>query len=668
MSILANLLGVEIRSNIETIMKKALESFYGTSTGIHVSPGTSIRNTAVFDCVRILAETVASLPLIIYERQVPRGKKRAQDHYLYSILHDKPNEKMTAFEYRETLQGHLALWGNAYSQIDYDARGRVRALWPLRPDKMLDIVEENGRRFYHYQLPSNKLEWLPEERVWHLRGLGGDGLNGYSPITLMRKAIGLGMAAEEYGSRFFGSGARPGGVLEHPGKLSDDAHTRMSKSWNESHRGLENAQTVAILEEGVKYTQVGVPPDDAQFLETRKFQVTEIARIFRMPPHMIGDLERATFSNIEHQAIEFVVHTIRPWLVRWESSISQFLMLADERQRYFAEFLVEGLLRGDTASRFEAYATGKQWGWLSTNDIREFENMNPIEGGDVYLVPMNMIPARGGEADPAQLLRVAPALLEGEIINGTIEETRAETIQQRSLNARRRIMDSQLPLLEEVAARVYRREINDVGAQARKLLKRGNPEFDAWLREFYQGHREWSENQVRAVFLAYAELMAGEAAAEVGAEIESQAIENFVNKYVASYAERQAAYSEEHIRAIVEGDYLEEDLFQALKDEFTLWRTDRPAKTAFGEMVQQGNAVSKFAYGLGGSVAIRWHKYGKSCPYCSNLNGQVVGMKQYYIGAGENYQPEGADKPLVTSVNVGHPPAHGGCDCMISAA
>ena len=233
---------------------------------------------------------------------------------------------------------------------------------------------------------------LRGEFVLHLRGLGSNGIIGYSPIQLHRQAIGLTQAAEQFGATLFKNNARPAAVLEHPGELGADAQTRLRKSWEELHTGLENQHRIAILEEGMKLHEVGIPPDDAQFLQTRKFQTLEIARIYRMQPHLIQDLEHATFSNIEHQGIEFVVHTLRPWLVRWEQRILLQLFLERERDEFFAEFNVDALLRGDIASRYTAYATGRQWGWLSRNDVREKENMNPIAGGDDYLSPLNMTP------------------------------------------------------------------------------------------------------------------------------------------------------------------------------------------------------------------------------------------------------------------------------------
>lgn len=362
--------------------------------GISVTPDSAMTYSAVLACVRVLAETLASLPLIVYERQGNR-KERARDFYLYPLLHDQPNPLLTSFEFRELLQVHLLLWGNAYCEIEYDAAGRIVALWPLLPWKMREIKVENGELTYKYETKNGRVVTLPGWRIWHLRGLSFNGVIGLAISEVSRDSIALGQAAEKFGATFFGNGAIPGGVLEHPGVLGDEAHKHLRESWTAAHGGLDRAHRIAILEEGLKYNVTGVEPEAAQFLETRQYQRTEIAGILRVPPHMIADLEHATFSNIEHQAIAFVVHTVRPWLVRWEQSIHSHLMTTIERQRFFVEFLVDGLLRGDILSRYEAYAVGRQWGWLSADDIREKENMNPLPGGQgqTYMTPLNMVPA-----------------------------------------------------------------------------------------------------------------------------------------------------------------------------------------------------------------------------------------------------------------------------------
>ena len=374
--------------------------FGGSSAGKRVNERSAMQMTAVYSCVRILAEAVAGLPLHLYRYKEDGGKEKAIDHPLYLLLHDEPNPEMSSFVFRETLMTHLLLWGNAYAQIIRNGKGEVIALYPLMPNRMVVDRDIHGQLYYQYTRSTEEAPTmkgvtvnLPPSDVLHIPGLGFDGLVGYSPIAMAKNAIGMAIACEEYGAKFFANGAAPGGVLEHPGTIKDPQRVR--ESWQSTFGGSGNANKIAVLEEGMKYTPIGISPEQAQFLETRKFQINEIARIFRVPPHMVGDLEKSSFSNIEQQSLEFVKYTLEPWLVRWEQSIQRILLSPEEKKSYFAKFNVEGLLRGDYASRMTGYATARQNGWMSANDIRELENMDRIpaeEGGDLYLINGNMLP------------------------------------------------------------------------------------------------------------------------------------------------------------------------------------------------------------------------------------------------------------------------------------
>lgn len=369
--------------------------FGGTTSGKNVNEFTAMQTTAVYSCVRILSEALASLPLHVY-RYTPTGKERIYDHPLYHILHDEPNSEMTSFVFRETLMSHLLIWGNGYAQIIRDGAGRVVALYPLLPNKMEVWRDKSGEIYYTYSRTSDETYpdgpvILRRQDVLHIPGLGFDGLLGYSPIAMAKNAVGMTIACEEYGASFFANGANPGGVLEHPGVLKDPKKVR--DSWNDVYRGSNNAHKVAVLEEGMKYQQIGIPPEEAQFLETRKFQINEIARLYRIPPHMVGDLEKSSFSNIEQQSLEFVKYTLDPWVIRWEQALQRSLFLPKEKTEYFIKLNVDGLLRGDYQSRMNGYAIGRQNGWLSANDIRMLEELNSIpeeEGGNLYLINGNM--------------------------------------------------------------------------------------------------------------------------------------------------------------------------------------------------------------------------------------------------------------------------------------
>ena len=389
-------------SNSSNIFCSSSYSFFmgGTPSGKAVTEGGAMQITAVYACVRILSEAIAGLPLHLYRYTDGGGKEKAVGHPLYLLLHDEPNPEMSSFVFRETLMTHLLLWGNAYAQVIRNGKNEIVALYPLMPNRMTVDRDKDGRLFYQYNhtaedapTSKNSTVILQPRDVLHIPGLGFDGLVGYSPIAMAKNAIGLAIATEEYGSKFFANGAAPSGVLEHPGTIKDPARVR--DSWQQTFGGSANSNKIAVLEEGMKYTPISISPEAAQFLETRKFQINEIARIFRVPPHMVGDLEKSSFSNIEQQSLEFVKYTLDPWVVRWEQSIQRTLFTDEEKKAYFVKFNVEGLLRGDYQSRMTGYATARQNGWMSANDIRELENLDRIpaeDGGDLYLINGNMLP------------------------------------------------------------------------------------------------------------------------------------------------------------------------------------------------------------------------------------------------------------------------------------
>ena len=390
--------------------------FGGSNAGKAVNERSAMQMTAVYACVRILSESIAGLPVHVYKYTDSGSKEKAIKHPLYRLIHDEPNPEMTSFVFRETLMTHLLLYGNAYAQIIRNGKGEVIALYPLMANRMSVDRDDKGHLYYQYQMQDsdaptmkNGTVILKPSDVLHIPGLGFDGLVGYSPIAMAKNAIGLAIATEEYGAKFFANGATPGGILEYPGTVKNPEAVR--ESWTKGFSG-NNSHKVAVLEEGMKYTPISISPNEAQFLETRKFQIDEIARIFRVPPHMVGDLEKSSFSNIEQQSLEFVKYTLEPWIVRWEQSINRALLSETEKATYFVKFNVDGLLRGDYQSRMNGYATARQNGWMSANDIRELENLDRIPaelGGDLYLINGNMT-----KLEDAGIFAASPDTSDGE--------------------------------------------------------------------------------------------------------------------------------------------------------------------------------------------------------------------------------------------------------------
>jgi HK97 family phage portal protein len=663
----------ESRGGWEVVVK-AVQENRENSEGI-VTPESSMRMAAVFACARVLAEAVASVPLHHYERMDNGGRKKSDDLPIARVLNN-PNPFQTGFEYIEVLMKHLVLWGNAYSQVEYDGSGKIVELWPLPPQNILQSKIEGERRLYQYQDYGGKITWLSSDIIWHLHGIG-DGLNGYSPIGLMRKAVSLGLSAEEFGKKFFDNDARPGIVVEHPGSLSEKALKNMKDSWNEDHQGVSKSHRMRVLEEGMKLHEVGIPPKDAQFLEIRKFQTTEIARIFRVPPHMIADLERATFTNIEHQGIEFVKYSILPWAKRIESSIYKFLYLERERLSNYPEFLLAGLERGDITSRYTAYGTGKQWGWLSTNDIRRMENMEPVDGGDELYIPLNMMPV-GQEADSSKLKadRKKTNDLDGtQGFEPTTSRTRTmqdetESRAIRSVNARHRLTGAYRRLMLDTAEKTIKREVQDVsGAITRYLKYRDSGEFLMWLDEFYLKHTEYMTRQFFPIFLSFAESIAAEAQDEVQNDQDlKERLERFVTTYTGNFASGQAGISLFRMKnALQEALNAGENPEESLNRELIHWQEARPGEIAMEQSTREAGAVAKFIYMASGILALRWMTMGDSCPYCKAMDGRLISISKNFLSPGEEFKPEGAEGPMTTTTYIGHPPLHGGCDCSIAA-
>lgn len=661
---------IERRSTLANPAEWLVEALVGnkSASGRSVTPATAMQSTAVFACVRVLAETVASLPLHVYRRLPQGGKERATEHYLYPVLHDQPNPEMTSFELRETLMGHLCLWGNAYAEIVRDGGGRVRELWPLRPDKMT-VKREDGELRYYYQLPDGTIAALRQQQVMHIRGLGGDGVMGYSPIRLAREAIGLALATEEFGAGFFGQGAHPGGIIEYPGKLSDQAYERYKKSVQEAYGGLGKAHRLMVLEEGLKYTQVGIPPEDAQFLSTREFQVIEIARIFRVPPYLLQDFSRATFSNVEHTAISFVVHTVRPWLVRWEQAVKRDLIPPAEQREYFAEFLVDGLLRGDIQSRYNAYAVGRQNGWLSADDIRELENMNPLPDGQgkVYLVPLNMIPASSvGSAAFAS----ARALAERRTLAvlDAPEERRTNIVL-----ARQKVIRRVAPLFKDLEGRLVSREVAEIRASVdKRLRRRGEEEFLAWLDTFYRqdgDYERYAMDRWLVQYMAAAPWALDTVEDELGRRPEQPGeMDRFVREYMKTHVRLHLGSARGQLRQVVlSAAQTGEDPAEAVERRLKEWEETRADKTAQRESVQAINAFVRSGYLLLGVRRTRWNAMPSACPYCTALDGKVAEIEKSFLSPDSPFEAPGADGPLTVTTIVRHPPAHEGCKCVLTA-
>jgi len=660
-----------------------MRRFFGgieSKAGVTVDEETALKYSAVHGCVRIISETIASLPLNVYTR-IERGKKKNTKHYLYRILHTQPNEEMSSFTWREMMLAHILLWGNHYSQIIRDGYNRVLELWALFPERMkVERRQSDKKKIYRYQPASGSQIIFDENEILHIPGLSFNGLQGKSPLSWYREQIGLGLAMEEYSSRFFSEGMHAGGVFTTPQALKDATYKRLKAELKKEYAGLKKAHGTMFLEQDLKFEKMSINPNDAQLLESKKFQLEEIARIFRVPLHLLQSLERATFSNIEHQSIDFVVHCIRPWLVRIEQSMNIKLFAEYEKDKNFVEFVVDGLLRGDIQTRFEAYTKGIQNAIYSPNDVLEMENRNPYEGGDKHFIQLNMQPVeqigeflgsraieiRGNE------IRILPKETENSI------EIEREKRQVRSAKARVRLAKSYKGLFENVITRLVKREKVDILKIAKKTLKEKDAQiFNNEIDNYYKKHVDFVRKHTKPVFNTYAEAISLEAAEEIGYDLKLESkrftddvrIEKFMQEYQESFNGRYTKENERVIREIVAKALIEnKDPLEELEMKFNYWEEKKPEIVSKRETIKLAGAVSILVYKFAGIRKLIWRNTGrKTCVYCQSLDGKVVGIDETFIPDGVNYNPEGADGSIKITGPRRHPPLHRGCMCMISA-
>ena len=463
----------EQRNAGDQLLSAVGESWYPSSAGVTITEQGSLRNMTVFACIRIISQSLAAVPLILYERN-GRNRTRATTHPLYSVLHDQANSEMTAFEVRETRLAHTALWGNAYSEIEYNANMQVVGLWPLPPDRVgIERNRDTGQLVYTYLQDNGQGYVLPAWRVQHLRYMMIRGVVGISPVRQAMNAIGLAQATEEFGATYFKNGSRPSIILKHPSKLSPEAYARLRDSFSENWQGLKNAHRINILEEGITPEAIGIPPEEAQFLETRNTQIAEIARLYGVPLHMLAIGQSATFASAEQDAINFRQLTLMEWARRDEQALSRDLLTPEESNSYYIEYLLDGLERADIATRSQALNTMRQGGAITANEWRERENMDPLPGGDALLQPLNM--GVVGDGNPDDAMSDMPA-----------DATPADDMPMEPADASARA--AFVPLFEDAARRVIKRIAADVRKGGGSALRKGGPEgFGGWLDAFAVG-------------------------------------------------------------------------------------------------------------------------------------------------------------------------------------
>ena len=652
-----------------------------TAAGVQVSTDKAMRCATVFACVRILSESIGSVPCKLYRRLDNGGKELAIDHPLYSLVHDAPNADMSAMTFFETAMAHLTTQGNAYCPKTVNRKGAVVGLDLLSPMRVEIDRAKNGRPIYKVRNDDGQPAVFTDEEMVHIPGLAWDGLRGLSPIEYMRESIGLALATEEFGARYFSNGTNAGAILTLPdGMRQDNEQTKkFIEDFKRSYAGLGKSHNFLAVPAGMTYSNIGVPPDQAQFLETRRYQKADIASIFRVPLHLIQEHEKSTSwgTGIYQMTLGFVQYTLRPWAVRIEQALNRQLLGDSERGRYFFEFNLDALLRGDLDKQGAYFMTAIQNGWLSRNEVREIINKNPVDGGDEYLVPMNMTIA-GAEPPPAAPPAPAQEPPQRSACDCGHDHAPALPREAREIEKRSNrpaVERSYIRVIRDAMQRVIRRERNDILQSAGKLLRsRGTGDLERFIEEFYTGHQEFTLEQITPAFTALAEAVGASALREINQEWDwTPELQDWLEGYIRSFVARHSARSRQQLLDLIAAAIAEgEDVLEALTVRFDEWDTgvaagsaNRAEKIAAENSVRLGEGFAREAFFAAGVTSLIWVAVGsETCPYCRELDGRVVGREGSFLAGGEAFAPGGAD-PLVPSFNVMHPPAHAGCDCFV---
>jgi HK97 family phage portal protein len=684
-------LGKIARYLYNKIQKRAMEDprFWAlgggdeSSSGIVVDRESVVSISSVYAALNLLCSTIGSLPLETYE-YTDNGRQKARDFELYELLHDLPNPLMTSFEWRRAMMCNYFIGGRAYSLIKWDNKGRRLALLPIPFWRMRERYPAPGVRVYDLYPPTGGVVTYNDYEVLRIENIGYMQGNAFSPLFVGKDIFGLAKAAEEFGGRFFSTGANASGILKHPEKLTQETVDRLRRNFHDKYQGVFKSHEIIVLEEGMEFVRTAISPEESQFIDTRKFQVTEVARFFNVPPHLIMDLERSTYSNIEEQNINFVVYTLRPLFVMWEQEIKRTLLTPQERKLYYAEFNADGLLRGNSTTRASVFQIMKQNGVMNINEWREKENMNGIgEYGDIYFMPLNFAPIdKVVEGNPQEQQQQTALNNLAEILTRNITPYKRREIpenegeippnmrklsayQRRSVTNRNKITKDFNAKISKKGQKIIDFEAEEVSKIAKKHLKNGENvgEFERELREFYDKLPENIRESLNTTFTALALAVFNEAAREIDFDgTWDEQMSAFVEKYMDAYIARHIASSKAQIATIVKtpvdnGRTLEDEVEERLDE----WKEKRADKIGLNEAVRLAGAIARATYKAGGVRYIMWINTGsKSCPYCEEMDGKVVGIDKNFLYPGDT-----AGGDMEVSSNMGHPPLHQGCICTI---
>lgn len=580
--------------------------------------------TAIWSAMMQLSTHPSSLPLHLY-KTVKSGKEKAVNHYQYNMLHLKPNPYMETMSFREAMMCQVLRYGFCCAEKVFDGAGRVVQLWPLLSSNVdIDVID--NMLLYTITLPNKETRTLSHENILKINGFSSNGIVGYNPIEDCVRSIALSKAIEDYGLKFFTNGARPAAVLEHPASLSEPAQERLRKNWDKIHQGLENSHRIAILEEGMSLKEFSIDPEKSQTIETRKFQVEEIARIFNMPVHMLKDLSRSTNNNIEFQGQEYVTYTLTPWLTKFEQAYTAQLLTEKEQKKYFYKHKVDGLLRGDPEKRHKTYSIGRQWGYYSANDIREMEDKNTIGSqGDIYLIPMNMTSADRIDEIIDSNIDKDNSNKDKNKDNDDQSKDQKQLIKSRFLNDRKiqdiniirgRIHNSYIVIFQDAIKRILNRE----SIATNRSLKKEKDIFDSWIETHYKNHEDYIRKIIQPPIINFVQQIAHQAYDEILIDEESRDIDlnDITNFIVDKYIEKHIELSKPYFNSL----YDKKDSID--EDELNNWIEENSYDFAIRSIVNISNNICGYLFSeFGYNLFIRTVK-ADACDKCIDLNSTYV--------------------------------------------
>lgn len=642
----------------------ALFSDYGEIAALNIS--------AFWNAVTLIAGHIAALPLKVYRRLPDGGREEAKDHPLYRVLKYKANPYMTSYQWRECQMVHMELYNELFVYVFRPTYDHIE-LFPLLPDRTWRRKVDGVYRII--TIVDGKQLTIPESDVIHIPGLTFDGINGINPFRCRKLSLSLMAAAEKSANEFYHQGAAPGGILEYPGRFTganDERYLRLKQETDQNYAGLGKHHRMMILEDGQKFQPLQFDAEKIQMLSTRKFTPSEVARWMNIPPHKLKDLERATFSNIEQQNIDYVVDSLLPRLVRLEQGLSAALLADSELDTHYIEFNVDGLLRGDSKQRAESYAIQRQNGVLTANQWAQKENMNPIpktEGGDLRLVPMNMIPLNTIASYYGDQSKSGDTGSEGS----TGERSAARMLYarcKRDATSRRMITRNYQPLIKGVFDTVVGMDVKGIRKAADDYLKSGNVTgFVDWAIAFYKDFRAEVTKTVGPVISTFGNEIRDICLSEINSKMDvTSQVDRFAKSFIEVLGLRYSTNSIARLKHLINVAAKEErDPYKDITDQADEWEEGRASKSAEEESVRAENAFSRAAWAAAAVTKVMWISSGKSCPYCDSLNGKIIGIDQSFISAGEEFKPDGAEYALTPSTNISHGPAHDACDCGLGA-